>query len=74
MGRNSKLKTKLGPFLNQSPGSNRPDASNILQEINGVKAIQQTRYKQKMPAKNNIGMASQDMNINHNLRETLQKF
>lgn len=73
MGRNSKLKTKLGPFINQSPGGTRPDANNILQELNGIKGGQ-TRYKQKMNAKNNMGLSSQDMTMNSNLRETLQKF
>ena len=72
MGRNSKLKTKLGPFINQSPGGTRQDGNNILQELNGIKGGQ-TRYKQKMKKQNNIGL-SQDMAMNSNLRETLQKF
>ena len=53
MGRNSKLKTKLGPFMNQSNISARQDPS-IIQELNAVKG--QPRYRQNMKQKNNLAL------------------
>ena len=45
MGRNSKLKTKLGPFINNSSNQSRQDA--VIYEMNGIQKGN-SRYKQNM--------------------------